>query len=441
MLKDTFCSSPWFHFRITPAGYYIPCRWMSEWRPGDGQSDYNICDTSIAEFMNSPTMCAFRTQQLSGDSSPECQGCYYEDQHNKVSGRQKQLLKSAVTVDNFTKTFVSSPHWSNFNYSHKNSGQTNRAPVDIQIDLGNTCNSSCIMCNPTYSSRLAVEYPKLTAIAPDVFPIYAPVTNWSDNDALVDKFVNDLLAIDGIKYLHFLGGETLYLKSFYKICNALIASGVSKDIIVGITTNGTIYSDELADIIKEFKQFHLGVSIETFDSLNDYIRYPSKIGEVKHNLDRFLALRDITSIQITLRITPSIYTIYRLDQVFEYMLANGVIAESCNILSDPTCLRIELLPDNLRKTAIAKLDQVIQRHGLVPNETIVNRRREDLVRPVISNLIFEYKQLLEAIQVPLDSEQERKNLVKFTKAFEQLHHNNILEHLPEYEEFLRSYGY
>jgi hypothetical protein len=64
-----------------------------------------------------------------------------------------------------------------------------------------------------------------------------------------------------------------------------------------------------------------------------------------------------------------------------------------------------------------------------------------LVRPVISNLIFEYKQLLEAIQVPLDSEQERKNLVKFTKAFEQLHHNNILEHLPEYEEFLRSYGY
>jgi sulfatase maturation enzyme AslB (radical SAM superfamily) len=441
MLKTTFCSSPWFHFRITPAGYYIPCRWMSEWRPGDGQSDYNISDTSIAEFMNSPTMCAFRTQQLSGDSSPECQGCYYEDQHNKVSGRQKQLLKSAVTVDNFTKTFVSSPHWSNFNYSHKNSGQTNRAPVDIQIDLGNTCNSSCIMCNPTYSSRLAVEYPKLTAIAPDIFPIYAPVTNWSDNDALVDKFVNDLLAIDGIKYLHFLGGETLYLKSFYKICNALVAAGVSKDIIVGITTNGTIYSDELADIIKEFKQFHLGVSIETFDSLNDYIRYPSKIGEVKHNLDRFLALRDITSIQITLRITPSIYTIYRLDQVFEYMLANRVIAESCNILSDPTCLRIELLPDNLRKTAIAKLDQVIQRHGLVPNETIVNRRREDLVRPVISNLIFEYKQLLEAIQVPLDSEQERKNLVKFTKAFEQLHHNNILEHLPEYEEFLRSYGY
>ena len=114
---------------------------------------------------------------------------------------------------------------------------------------------------------------------------------------------------------------------------------------------------------------------------------------------------------------------------------------SCNILSDPTCLRIELLPNDLRKTAVAKLDQVIQRHGLVPNETIINRRREDLVRPVISNLIFEYKQLLEAIQVPLDCEQERENLVKFTRAFEQLHHNNILEHLPEYEEFLRSYGY
>ena len=440
-LNDNFCSSPWFHFRITPAGYYIPCRWISEWRPGDGVSDYNISDTSISEFMNSPTMCAFRQQQLSGKASPECQGCYYEDQHNKVSGRKKQLLKSAISVDNFTKTFCSSPHWDDFEYSYNNQGKTTHHPVDIQIDLGNTCNSSCIMCNPTYSSRLVREYEQLIQLEPSVFQSYNQFKNWADDESLVDKFVDDLLEIKGIKYLHFLGGETLYLKGFYKICNALIAAGVSRNIIAGITTNGTIYSDELADIISNFKQFHLGISVESLDSLNDYIRYPSNISIVKQNLDRFLALRNSTGVQISLRITPSIYSVYRLDQIFEYMVANKVVAESCNILSDPTCLRIELLPDNLRQEVISKLDQIITKYNLVPNEVIVNRRREDLINPVISNLIYEYKALLEAIRPPKNCDQERANLVKFTKAFEQLHKNCILDHLPEYEEFLRSYGY
>lgn len=386
-------------------------------------------------------MCNFRTQQLAGEPSVECSGCYYEDQHTKVSGRQKQLLKSGISLSNFDQTFCASPHWKEFDYSYQHQGQTTRMPVDIQIDLGNTCNSSCIMCNPTYSSRLATEYPKLTAIAPKIFPVYNTVTNWADNDELLDKFVNELLTIDGIKYLHFLGGETLYLKSFYKICHAIIARGLAKDIIVGITTNGTIYSKELAEIISKFKQFHLGISLETLDSLNDYIRYPSNINQIKDNLDRFLALRNSTDIQITLRITPSIYTIYRLDQVFEYMLANNVIAESCNILSDPACLRIELLPDNLRLSIIDKLTAVIDRHGLVSDQVIVNRRRPDLVRPVIANLIYEYRTLLENMQPPTDLEQDRYNLVDFTQAFEQLHSNKILDHLPEYEEFLRSYGY
>jgi len=441
MLKDTFCSSPWFHFRITPAGYYIPCSWMSEWLPGDGQSDYNVRDTSIAEFMNSPIMCEFRTGQLTGLKDNRCRSCYYEDQHNKVSGRQKQLLKSAITTSNFDQTLMSSPHWDDFSYSNLNQGSTNRRPTDIQIDLGNTCNSACIMCNPTYSSKLARDYSKLTKMQPDIFPIYAPVVNWADDLQLVDKFVNDLLTINGIKYLHFLGGETLYLKSFYHICQRLIDHGLAKDIIIGITTNGTIYNEKLVEIIKEFKQFHLGVSIETLDTLNDYIRYPSDINQIKKNLDKFLALRGSTQLQVTLRITPSIYTVYRLDQVFEYMLDNNVIAESCNILSDPSCLRIELLPKDLRLAALDKINLVIQKHGLVWGDVIVNRRRNDLVKPVIGNLIYEYRALLESLQEPDNVEQERFKLVKFTQSFEQLRNNKILEHLPEYEEFLRSYSY
>jgi N-glycosylase/DNA lyase len=72
---------------------------------------------------------------------------------------------------------------------------------------------------------------------------------------------------------------------------------------------------------------------------------------------------------------------------------------------------------------------------------IVNRRREDMVDHVIADIIFEYKHFLETCTAPANLEEDRYNLVKFLKAFESNRNNNILNYLPEYEEFLRSYGY
>lgn len=443
MLKDSFCSSPWFHFRINPAGYYVPCRWASEWLPQDGVTDYHIRDYTPVEYMNSQVMCQLRSEFLQGQKPQQCQGCYYEDSHNKVSGRHKQLLKSAIQYSNFEKTLASSPHWADFEYSLNNQGQTVHSLTDIQIDLGNTCNSACIMCNPTYSSKLAVDYKKLTARSPELFPVYAPVKNWADDPVLLDKFVDCLVTIKGIKYIHFLGGEPLYMESFYTICERLIQAGISQDIIIGTTTNGTVYSSRLQKIINNFAEFHLGFSIETLDSVNDYVRYPGRISQIKNNLTLFLAdeHRLDGRLQLTLRITPTVLTITRLPALLSFMLENSVIAESCNILSDPACLRLELVPDYIRKNVIRSINELILAYNLEPGDIIINRRRRDLKQQVINNLVFEYRYLLENIQAPQDVEQQRYNLVEFLKSWESIRHNSILDSLPEYEEFLRSYGY
>jgi hypothetical protein len=438
MLKDTFCSSPWFHLRIDPAGRYLPCRWSSH----QNSTGYTVANTTISEFMNSNTMQKIRTQMLDGDTLPMCSACHYEDKNNKVSGRQRQLLKSAVDINNFDKTFCSSPHWQLFEDTYSNTQSSNYQPVDLQIDLGNTCNSACIMCSPTYSSKVSFEYNTLTKLEPGIFRIYENVKNWTDDPRLVDKFVGELSTIPNIKYIHFLGGETLYLKSFYDICDRLIDLGLSKNISIGTTTNCTVYTPGLERIISNFKHVHLGLSVEAIHAVNDYIRYPSTLSKVSSNITKFLALRKNYDIHLSLRITPNILSIYHLDTIFELMLDQQVIAESCNILHDPSCLRIELLPKDLIEACLNKINQVIQTHRLVKNgQTIINRRREDLVDPVIAQVIFEYKHLLENIVVPADVEIERYNLVKYLKAFEQVHKNTILDYLPEYEEFLRSYGY
>lgn len=438
MLKDTFCSSPWFHYKITPAGDYVACRWDSSL----ATSHFNIYNTSLKDYLNSEVMCNLRTQLLEGQAPEICKACRYEDKHNKVSGRQRQLLKSAISLGNFDKTFCASPHWDDFSYSYENKGLTRTNAVDFQIDLGNTCNSACIMCRPSYSSRLATDYVLLNKIDKDLFPEFYPSKNWADDDDLVDKFVDEISQIPNIKYIHFLGGETLYLKSFYTICNKMIANGLSKNISIGTTTNCTIYTPELEHVIKNFQHVHLGLSVESFHTINDYIRWPSKINVIENNIEKFLYLRKSTGLHLSLRITPTIFSIYHIDTIFEYMIKNSIIAESCNILQDPTCLRIELLPKDLLVQTIDKIDSMIKKYQLIDSvDSIVNRRRDDLINPVISKVIFEYKHLLETMIEPMDVEQERFHLVKFIRAFEQIRNNNILEHIPEYEKFLRSYGY
>ena len=396
----------------------------------------------MVDYVNSDVMRALRLDLLDGNPVNICRACYYEDSMNKVSGRQRQLLKSAITLNNFDKTFCSTPHWDMFAYSANNQGYTEYLPIDLQIDLGNTCNSGCIMCTPKYSSRLAVDYIKLHQHNPDLFASNIPGKNWADDQQLVDKFIAELVELPNIRYIHFLGGETLYLKSFYDICERLIELGISKNIILGTTTNGTIYSPRLENIISFFKEVHLGVSVESLHSINDYIRWPSNVNQVRTNLDAFLTLRDKTNLQVSLRITPNILSIFHLDTIFKYMLDNQVIAESCNILYDPSCLRIELLPEELIQQSLDKINKVINDYSLVPNhEIILNRRSSEFIKPVISAVIFEYKHLLENMDAPNNLESERKNLVKFLKSFEQLRENSVLNYLPEYEEFLRSHGH
>lgn len=392
--------------------------------------------------MNSDIMQGIRARMLDGDDQKMCSACRYEDSNNKISGRQRQLLKSAINIQNFDKTLCASPHWNQFNYSYEHRGETLNHPVDLQIDLGNTCNSACVMCMPTYSSRLATDYIKLNLIDSTLFKNYNVGKNWAEDDTLIDKFVDEISKISNIKYIHFLGGETLYLKSFYKICNRLIELGHSRNISIGTTTNCTVNGPELDYIIKNFKHVHLGLSIEAFHFVNDYIRYPSDIDQVWDNIEYFLDLRGKTPLHLSLRITPNILSIYHIDSLFEFMLSNKITAESCNILHEPSCLRIELLPDGIRQEILAKIHALIDHSGLTQtDDVIINRRRDDLVDPVIRSVIFEYKNLLENMQPPVDVEQERYNLVQFLKAFESLRNNSILDYLPEYEEFLRSYGY
>ena len=164
--------------------------------------------------------------------------------------------KSGITDLDFELKLRNSPHYDYFKHSLENNGESTYYPVDLQIDLGNACNSACIMCNPQYSSRLEKEFKILNKYDNELFQLQDNLQSWTNDDVLVDKFINELTHIKGIKYIHFLGGETLYNQAFYNICEQLDGT----DLIVGTTTNGTMYDELSGSKFKKFRKIFCYIS-------------------------------------------------------------------------------------------------------------------------------------------------------------------------------------
>jgi hypothetical protein len=122
------------------------------------------------------------------------------------------------------------------------------------------------------------------------------------------------------------------------------------------------------------------------------------------------------------------------------MIENQVIAESCNILSEPECLRMELLPDDLRAVVKDKLSNLIEKYNLY-KENVINVRRSDQISQVTANTVVDYYKFICDYEQPHNIEKLRYDLVSFIKTFESIRNNSILHYVPSYEKFLRHYGY
>ena len=429
--EKTFCSSPWLHMLITNNGTYEPCRWMN--KTSGRKIDFNnsIQTTSPLQYFQK-SMSGLRKELLEGNSLEMCNDCYVMDQHNKPSGRLRQLLKVGVQQDYFAKSLASSTLKESFDYSVSSQGQTNRTITDWQIDLGNFCNGACVYCNPHSSSKLATEFLKL-GLTDSV-----PPPSWCDDTALLDKFINDLIVSPDLSYLHFLGGETVITPGFKKILAALVNAGIAKDIVIGFTTNLTVWSDPVVELLTQFKQVHLGMSIETLTPVNDYVRYPSQINSVVEHLNRWVKLGKDNDWLIQLRITPTCLTVHELTTVYDYAWENNIAVESCNFLDEPAHMRISVLPEEYRKIIIEKITNWIETHSTTIIGKIVNTRDPNIAKEQISQDATSYLNYL--ITAP-DESSRLPDLVKFLKILESNRNNSILTYLPQYEELFRSAGY
>ena len=423
--ESSFCASPWLHMRINNAGNYEYCRWAGK---DDRNVSANIKHTTPAEYFQHH-MAPVRQAMLEGKAVPGCSECLLMEQHSKISGRKKQLLKIGVQTDQFAKTLASSPWVSEF--ANNPTGQTDQLPQDWQIDLGNYCNSACVFCSPHSSSKLAAEFQRLGLID------QAPPSAWCNDPVLVDQFVETLAQSPHIQYLHFIGGETLITPAFVRILQTLIDVGLHTSVTVGFTTNLTVWDDAIVKLLCKFKSVHLGMSVECFCPVNDYVRWPSNLSQVQTHADPRVGLAQQHNWLVQLRTTPTALSVSNLLTVYDFAWQHGIAVESCNFLTRPAHLRSSVLPASYRTKIVADMRHWLDQHP-AHGTTVTNIRNPSVVREQITQDLQSYINYL--LTAPDESDQ-LPELVVYLKLLESSRNNSILTYLPEYEELFRTAGY
>jgi sulfatase maturation enzyme AslB (radical SAM superfamily) len=406
--------------RINNVGHYEYCRWATR-----SLQATNIQDVLPQEFFQQH-MEPIRQQLLAGESPAGCVECAAMEQHQKISGRQRQLLKVGVRVEQFEKTLVSSPWFDTFT-----ADTFNQLPQDWQIDLGNYCNSACVFCSPSNSSRLAQEWQTIGLIK------NLPPNNWTDNQDLIERFVGTLSQSPHIRYLHFIGGETVITPAFKTILQALVRAGLNRTATIGFTTNLTVWDSQVIDLLKQFHGVNLGMSIESFDVVNDYVRWPGKLPMVLEILDKWQEVAQQHSWLMQLRTTPTLFTVGSLLSVYDYAWSRRISVESCNFLTEPAFMRPSVLPASYRQPIIDRMQSWLNQHS-VSGDTVINIRN-----PNVSQL-QNYQDLQSYVNYLRDMPDESNRLpelIAFLKRIEAVRGNSILTYLPEYEELFRSAGY
>lgn len=349
--SQIFCNTPWYELHIYWDGSLGICC-QEDHKLYNSSDQYNIANTSIADWFNSEPVRAFRQQVLGNEPVSACRRCWTEKQVGGHSRRFKSLQKSAVFMQAFDASFEQSPGRRHFDPS----GVTRTQPVDIHIDLGNYCNLACKMCDPQASSVIASQQVQWGIESSRQFL----GTDWTKDTMVWNGFLNQLLEIPGLNNIHFMGGETLLTGRFEQLVDHMIAHN-RLDVCFSFVTNGTVFKPNLMQKLSKFRRVGIEVSIEAMDEHNAYQRQGTDTAQVLENIQRYQSLCNESSITVTVRPAVSLLTIGYYPTLLQHCLDHGLMVKSL-IVNTPRFLDATLLPQSTKNQYLEKyqllLDQL-----------------------------------------------------------------------------------
>jgi pyruvate-formate lyase-activating enzyme len=241
----------------------------------------------LTSFRHDKNYAEIRKKMIDGKLLPEhCASCYRLENQGIISARQQETVE-----------------WANrLGINSVQELDSINDPAYYEIRPSNKCNLQCRTCNPQDSHLIEKEYRSIGLISESKLSQSKNSTGF------------EIINFDSVKKIYIAGGEPTIMPKFYNFLDQCIAKNKT-NIEILVNTNGTKLSDRFKTQLKHFSTFHFIFSIDGFDDLNHYIRWPSYWQTI---IENFQYLRT-NGHKVTVNTTVSIYNISRLHQLFEFI--------------------------------------------------------------------------------------------------------------------------
>jgi radical SAM protein with 4Fe4S-binding SPASM domain len=316
LTNKSFCPLPWAGFIVQQNGDVKNCVLSTE-------VIGNIDTNSIEEILAGEKNIKIKEEMLADKKPASCIGCYQleKDKNNfDIISQRIYYIKELRGVDPALYDQII-----NFNLH------------TVDIRWTNQCNQACVYCGPHNSTLWEKE------VGP------TKVMSATAKIAIRNFIFNN---IKQLKNVYLAGGEPTLMNENLEFLNLLLKE--NPDVTLRVNTNLSNVDTKVADLIKQFKNVHWIVSVESTEKYYEYIRYGGKWGNFCNNLKE---IKKINGHKISFNMLYCILNYLEIFRCIDYLISLGFHNNSFVIgpLYGPEQFNILNLPDKKIQQARAEL--------------------------------------------------------------------------------------
>jgi sulfatase maturation enzyme AslB (radical SAM superfamily) len=334
------------------------------------------------DFANDPDYQDVRAKLLAGERIPHCTKCYELEDGGVESTR---IRDTAEWIDKLNLTRIEDL-------------QSELIYYDIRND--NLCNLSCRMCNPQFSSQIVKEYKTL---------------GWGDWPAEPRSFgFNSVVDMNTVQKIYVAGGEPSLMPEFRTFLKRAVDAGRT-DIDIRISTNTTNLNREYRDLLSQFSNLNIVCSIDGYDQVNRYIRWPADWPTIVENIK---GLQAITP-NVSFNVTVSIWNIARLSELIDFF--DSTFDRPLILLNQvtwPPEQKFETFPN--KAVALADLERVKLSKSYQTDQWAGLKSKIDYFISVLENSTVDLDNL--------------KKFFEYNDALDQVRGVKLVDYIPELEQ-------
>lgn len=384
--NGALCVLPWIHLNLSPDGYATLCCQSGEHLYDDEGRPLNAQTHSLQEIWGSRAMREIRQSMLAGEKLPHCSACYRNEEFGWGSSRL-----------GMNSLWFGSPDDADPMRRLDPDSLTEEAgpPRYFDLRIGNLCNLKCVNCRSLYSSQIERDPVHVRWSNPPYVRLahrFAGQDEWSESPLLLEE----MKAISSdVREIQLAGGEPTLNKLLIEWLAHLCGTGQAKEIDIGLVTNLTNVQPRILDLLSQFRQVDVKISLDGYGDVYEYVRFPGKWRTIERNVERIATLPN--KVNITVFPVLNVYNTLDLVPLFEWAEERGFTTVATVVrASDHVDCR--LLPQAARTEARRRFDAFFARHaakagGVLPERLATLARQIETAFAEIEATSFDEKTL------------------------------------------------